>query len=289
MFTGSTATGRIIGELAGKNLIGACLELGGKNPMLVLEDADVDEAVHAALFGGFGNSGQICMHIERLYIHDSIYDEFRDKFVAATKALNIGAAYDFGPDLGSLVSVDHRDRVAAHVDEARAKGATVLTGGQPRPDLGPAFFEPTILEGVTPEMLAGSTETFGPVVGLYCFHSEDEAIALANDTDYGLNASVWSKDVDRARSVARRIESGNVNVNDILATAYASKGTPSGGLKQSGVGARHGDQGLLKYTDGQSIAVLKKQVMEPRPNQTYDAYAKQTQKSLKLMRKTGLR
>ncbi|MGI9084948.1 MAG: succinic semialdehyde dehydrogenase [Aeromicrobium sp.] len=289
MFTGSTATGRVIGELAGKNLIGCCLELGGKNPMLVLEDADVDEAVHAALFGGFGNSGQICMHIERLYVHDSIYVEFRDKFVAATEALNIGAAYDFGPDLGSLVSVDHRDRVAAHVEDARAKGATVLTGGQARPDLGPAFYEPTILEGVTQEMLAGSTETFGPVVGLYPFHSEDEAIALANDTSYGLNASVWSTDLDRAQSVARRIDSGNVNINDILATAFASKGTPSGGLKQSGVGARHGDQGLLKYTDAQSIAVLKKQVMEPQGNQTYDAYAKQTQMSLKWMRKTRLR
>ncbi len=289
MFTGSTATGRIIGEMAGKNLIGACLELGGKNPMLVLEDADVDEAVHAALFGGFGNSGQICMHMERLYVHDSIYDEFRDKFVAATEALKIGAAYDFSADLGSLVSVDHRDRVASHVDDARSKGATVLTGGQARPDLGPAFYEPTILEGVTQEMLAGSTETFGPVVGLYRVSSDDEAIALANDTDYGLNASVWSKDLDHARSVARRIESGNVNINDILATAYASKGTPSGGLKQSGVGARHGDQGLLKYTDGQSIAVLKKQVLEPRPKQSYEDYAKQTQKSLTIMRKLGLR
>ena len=289
MFTGSTATGRIIGELAGKHLIGACLELGGKNPMLVLEDANVDEAVHAALFGGFGNSGQICMHIERLYVHDSIYDEFRDKFVAATKAMQIGATYDFGPDIGSLVSVDHRDRVAAHVEDAKAKGATVLTGGQARPDLGPAFYEPTILAGVTKDMLAGSTETFGPVVGLYRFTTEDEAIALANDTEYGLNASVWSKDVKRGLAVARRIDSGNVNVNDILATAYASKGSPSGGLKQSGVGARHGDQGLLKYTDAQNIALLKKQVMEPKAGQTYESYAKQTQLSLKLMRKTRLR
>ena len=245
--------------------------------------------MHAALFGGFGNSGQICMHIERMYVHDSIYDEFRDKFVAATEALTVGATYDFGPDMGSLVSVDHRDRVAAHVEDATAKGATVLTGGRARPDLGPAFFEPTILEDVTPDMLAGSTETFGPVVGLYRFRSDDEAIALANDTDYGLNASVWSADKDHALSVARRIESGNVNINDILATAFASKGTPSGGLKQSGVGARHGDQGLLKYTDAQNIAVLKKQVMEPQGNQTYDAYAKQTQLSLKWMRKTRLR
>lgn len=289
MFTGSTATGRIIGELAGKHLIDCCLELGGKNPMLVLEDADVDEAVHAALFGGFGNSGQICMHIERLYVHDSIYDEFRDKFVAATEAMNVGATYDFGPDIGSLVSVDHRDRVASHVDDARAKGATVLTGGKARPDLGPAFYEPTILEGVTKDMLAGSTETFGPVVGLYRFRTEDEGIALANDTEYGLNASVWTTDVKRGLAVARRIDSGNVNVNDILATAYASKGSPSGGLKQSGVGARHGDQGLLKYTDAQNIALLKKQVMEPKPDQTYEAYAKQTQMSLKLMRKTRLR
>ncbi len=289
MFTGSTATGRIIGELAGKNLIDCCLELGGKNPMLVLADADVDEAVHAALFGGFGNSGQICMHMERLYVHDSIYAEFRDKFVAATEAMTIGASYDFGPDLGSLVSVDHRDRVAAHVEDARTKGATVLTGGRPRPDLGPAFYEPTILEGVTPEMLAGSTETFGPVVGLYPFHSEDEAIALANQTDYGLNACVWSTDLDRAHAVARRIDSGNVNINDILATAFASKGAPSGGLKQSGVGARHGDQGLLKYTDAQNIAVLKKQVLEPQGNQTYEAYAKQTQISLRMMRKLRIR
>ena len=289
MFTGSTATGRIIGELAGKNLIGCCLELGGKNPMVVLEDADVDEAVHAALFGSFGNSGQICMHIERLYIHDSIYDEFKDKFVAATKALNVSAAYDFLPDMGSLVSVDHKDRVVSHVEDAKKKGATVLTGGNARPDLGPAFFEPTILEGVTKDMLAGSTETFGPVVGLYRFATEDEGIALANDTDYGLNASVWSKDISHADEVARRIDSGNVNINDILATAYASKGTPSGGLKNSGVGARHGDQGLLKYTDAQNIGVLKKQVMGPQGKQTYDAYAKQTQTSLKIMRKTGIR
>ena len=289
MFTGSTATGRVIGELAGKNLIGACLELGGKNPMLVLEDANVDEAVHAALFGGFGNSGQICMHIERLYVHDKIYDEFRTKFVAATQAMNVSASYDFEPDMGSLVSVDHRDRIIEHVEDAKAKGATVLTGGEARPDLGPAFFEPTILEDVTQDMLAGSCETFGPVVGLHRFSSEDEAIALANDTEYGLNASVWSTDLDRAQAVARRIDSGNVNINDILATAFASKGTPSGGVKQSGVGARHGDQGLLKYTDAQNIGVLKKQVMEPQGKQTYEAYAKQTRLSLKLMRKTRLR
>jgi acyl-CoA reductase-like NAD-dependent aldehyde dehydrogenase len=142
MFTGSTATGRVIGERCGRNLIGCCLELGGKNPMIVLEDADLDEVVQGAIFGAFGNTGQICMHIERMYLPRSRYEEFKAKFVRATEALDVRAAYDFGPDLGSLVSVDHMERVKSHVDDAVAKGATVLTGGRPRPDLGPAFFEP---------------------------------------------------------------------------------------------------------------------------------------------------
>jgi len=289
MFTGSTATGRFVGERAGRNLIGCCLELGGKNPMIVMPDADVDEVVQGALFGVFGNTGQICMHIERIYLPDALYETFKAKFVAAAEGLELGATYDFGPELGSLVSVDHRDRVASHVEDAVVKGATVVTGGKPRPDIGPAFYEPTVLEGVTQDMLAGSCETFGPVVALHRYSTLDEAVALANDTDYGLNASVWGTDLKAAETVARRIESGNVNVNDSLAAAYASKGTPSGGVKQSGVGARHGDQGLLKYTDVQNLAVLKKQVMGARPGQDYDAYVKQMLTSLKLMRKTRIR
>ncbi|WP_310530387.1 succinic semialdehyde dehydrogenase [Nocardioides sp.] len=287
MFTGSTATGRLVGERAGRNLIGCCLELGGKNPMIVLPDADLDDVVKASLFAAFGNTGQICMHIERMYIHDSLYDEFRARFVEATEAMVVGASYDYTPELGSLVSVDHLERVRAHVDDAVAKGARVLTGGRPLPDVGPAFFAPTILEGVTDEMLAGSCETFGPVVALHRYTDVDEAIRLANDTDYGLNASVWGTDLSAAMGVARRIEAGNVNINDILATAYASKGTPSGGVKQSGVGARHGDQGLLKYTDCQNVGVLKKQVLGPQPGQSYEAYAKQTRTSLKIMRRLG--
>ncbi len=165
----------------------------------------------------------------------------------------------------------------------------MLTGGRPLPEIGPAFYAPTILEGVTADMLAGSCETFGPVVALHRYTDVEEAIGLANDTDYGLNASVWGTDLAAAEAVARRIQAGNVNVNDILAVAYASKGTPSGGVKQSGVGARHGDQGLLKYTDCQNLGVLKKQVMGPQPGQDYAAYAKQMRMSLKVMRRTGLR
>lgn len=289
MFTGSTATGRTIGESAGRNLIACCLELGGKNPMIVLDDANIDEAVAGTLFASFGNTGQICMHIERIYVHESRYEEFKTKLVNATEQLKIAASYDFDADLGGLVSPDHLARIEEHVNDAVAKGATVLTGGKARPDIGPTFFEPTILEGTTKDMIAGTVETFGPVVSLYRYSTEDEAVALANDSDYGLNSSVWSTNFARAEALAARIESGNVNINDGLATAFASKGTPSGGVKNSGVGARHGDQGLLKYTDVKNVAVLKKQVMGPRPGQSYDEYAKQTQMSLRWMRKLGLR
>jgi aldehyde dehydrogenase (NAD+)/succinate-semialdehyde dehydrogenase/glutarate-semialdehyde dehydrogenase len=281
MFTGSTETGRFIGQRAGQNLIGCCLELGGKNPMIVLPDADLEELVPGALEAVFRNTGQVCMHVERMYVHDSLYDEFKRRFVAAVGELRLGAAYDFGPQVGSLISVEHMERVASHVEDARAKGATVLHGGRPRPDLGPAFYEPTVLEGVTKEMLAGSCETFGPVVALHRYTDVEDAIRQANDTDYGLSASVWGKDLTRAAAVGARIESGNVSVNEGFAAAYAAKGTPSGGVKQSGVGARHGDQGLLKYTDSQNLAVLKKQVMTA-PVDT-DAFVKQRGTTLKLM------
>ena len=263
MFTGSTATGRFIGQRAGQNLIGCTLELGGKNPMIVLDDANLDEVITGALFGVYGNTGQICMHIERIYIHDSLYDEFKQRFLEATRNLRLGASYDFEPEVGSLISVDHKNRVAEHVEDARAKGATVLIGGRARPDLGPAFYEPTVLENVTKDMLAGTCETFGPVVALHRYGSVEEAIVLANDTDYGLNASVWGADLKRAVKIGARIESGNVNINDALAAAYASKGTPSGGVKQSGVGAPD--------------------------NKPYEKHAQITLKSLAIMRKTRIR
>ena len=265
MFTGSTATGRFVGERAGRNLIGCCLELGGKNPMIVLPDANIDETVQGALFGVFGNTGQICMHIERIYLPDSLYDDFRTKFVAAAEGLRIAATYDFEPELGSLVSVDHRDRVASHVEDAVAKGATVVTGGKARPDIGPAFFEPTVLEGVTQDMLAGSARRSAR--WSRCTGTPRSTRRSSSPTT-PTTASTRRSGARTSRpreEVARRIESGNVNVNDSLAAAYASKGTPSGGVKQSGVGARHGDQGLLKYTDVQNLAVLKKQVMGAQP------------------------
>ncbi|MBB5913423.1 acyl-CoA reductase-like NAD-dependent aldehyde dehydrogenase [Nocardia transvalensis] len=291
MFTGSTATGRTIGELAGRNLISCSLELGGKNPMIVLDDADLDEVIPSTVFSVYGNSGQACMHIERIYVHDRLYDEFVRRFVAAAEELGAtaGASYDYTPEFGSLVSVDHMERVAAHVEDARAKGATVLTGGKARPDLGPAFYEPTVLTGVTSEMTHATAETFGPVVTVYKFSDEQQAISQANATTYGLNASVWSRNLDRAKRIADRLEAGNININDGFVATYSAKATPSGGVKQSGVGTRHGDNGLLKYTDTINVGVQKKQVLAARANMPYAKQLQSTLLTLRLMRRLRIR
>ncbi|WP_421844882.1 succinic semialdehyde dehydrogenase [Mycobacterium sp.] len=289
MFTGSTATGRLIGARAGQNLIGCTLELGGKNPLIVLEDADMQETINGALFATFLNAGQACMHIERIYVPESRREEFTTKFVQAVQDIDVGATYDFGPLMGSLGSVAHKDRVEAHVNDAIAKGATLLTGGKARPDLGPAFFEPTVLTGVTPDMTHATVETFGPVATIYGYTDLEDAIARANDTDYGLNASVWGKDLGVAEAVGRRIEAGNININDGLAASYASKKSTSGGFKTSGVGSRHGAAGLLKYTDVQNVAVLKKQVLSNPEDTDWSKKVPQTIQGLRFMRKLGIR
>ncbi len=289
MFTGSTATGRVIGAQAGQNLTGCTLELGGKNPLIILDDADLDEVVPGAIMAAYLNTGQACMHIERIYVSEKRKDEFITRFVQAAQAIQVGASYDFSPDMGSLVSVPQRERVQSHVEDAVAKGATVLTGGKARPDLGPAFFEPTVLTDITPDMILAKTETFGPVTSIYTYRTVDEAVAMANDTDYGLNASVWGKDLKAAEAVGRRIEAGNININDGLAASYASKKSTSGGFKTSGVGSRHGDAGMLKYTDVQNVAVLKKQVLSNPPDTDWDKNVDKTVKGLRFMRKLGIR
>ena len=289
MFTGSTATGRFVGERAGANLIDCTLELGGKNPLIVMPDASLDELVPGALFGAFLNAGQACMHIERIYVPESLAEEFTSRFVVGAEKIALGATYDFEPQMGSLISEDHLSKVSDHVEDARAKGAEVLAGGRARPDLGPTFYEPTVLRGVTSAMKHATEETFGPVTTIYTYRSLDDAVAMANDTSYGLNASVWGTDLAAAEEVGRRIQAGNININDSLAASYASKATPSGGLKNSGVGARHGDGGLLKYTDPVHVAVMKKQVLTPPADIEYDKHVKQTLIGLKAMRRLRIR
>ncbi|MFI6394708.1 succinic semialdehyde dehydrogenase [Nonomuraea sp. NPDC050540] len=253
-FTGSTRGGRKIAEEAAKRLIGCSLELGGKNPMIVLDDADLDVAAHGAVRACFTNAGQLCLSIERLYVHESRFDDFAPRFAKQTKNLKLGAGFDWSVQMGSLTSRRQLDTVSAHVDDAIVKGATLLAGGRARPDLGPFFYEPTILTGVTEKMELCANETFGPVVALYPFTSDEHAVALANDTVYGLNASVWTRDLARGRSVATRLKAGTVNINEGYASAYASYDAPMGGMKSSGLGRRHGAEGLLRYTEAQTVA-----------------------------------
>ncbi|AKH84358.1 succinate-semialdehyde dehydrogenase [Streptomyces sp. CNQ-509] len=253
-FTGSTRTGREVAQGAAARLVGASLELGGKNPMLVLADADVEKAAEGAVRAAFASAGQLCISVERLYVHESVADAFLARFVARTRALRLGNTLGYGADMGSLVSAQQLETVTRHVDEAVGKGAEVLAGGRARPDVGPYFYEPTILDGVEPGMTVCDEETFGPVVSVYRFRDEDDAVARANATPYGLNASVWTKDGRRGRRIAARIRSGTVNVNEAYGAAYGSVQAPMGGMKDSGIGRRHGSEGILKYTESQTVA-----------------------------------
>jgi succinate-semialdehyde dehydrogenase/glutarate-semialdehyde dehydrogenase len=286
-FTGSTATGRIIARGCADRLIGCSLELGGKNPLLVLRDADLEKAAEGAVRASYSNSGQLCVSTERIFVADQVYDRFVERFVARTQALALGATLDWGNDMGPLISQQQLDRVTAHVDDAVAKGARVLTGGRARPDLGPYFFEPTVLEGVTPEMSCFGTETFGPVVSLYRFQDEADAVARANEGQYGLNASIYSRDGGRARMLARHIRCGTVNVNEAFAATFGSLDAPMGGMRESGMGRRQGGEGILRYTETQSVATQRLIRFTPQLGMSDKTYAKVMSANLRLMRKLG--
>ncbi len=288
-FTGSTRTGREVARGAAARLVGVSLELGGKNAMLVLHDADVEKAAAGAVRACFSSAGQLCISIERLYVHASIADEFVARFAARTKAMRLGSSLAYGADMGSLVGERQLETVQRHVDEAVAKGATLVAGGTARPDIGPLFYEPTILDGVEAPMAVCSEETFGPVVSVYRFTDEDEVIAQANATAYGLNSSVWTKDARRGHAVAARLRTGTVNINEGYAPAYGSAQAPMGGMKDSGLGRRHGSEGILKYTEAQTVAHQRVLPMAPSLGMDDEKYAAFMTRSLKVMKALRLR
>ena len=288
-FTGSTRTGRDVAQRAAARLVGASMELGGKNAMLVLADADLDKAAEGAVRACFSSAGQLCVSVERLFVAHEVADAFLDRFTARTRALRLGNTLGWGADMGSLVSQRQLDTVSAHVDEAVKNGARVLAGGRARPDVGPLFYEPTVLEGVDAASAVCAQETFGPVVSVYRFDTEDEAVAQANSTPYGLNSSVWSRSAGHGRAVAVRLHSGTVNVNEGYAAAYASVAAPMGGMGESGVGRRPGSEGILKYTEPQTVAVQRLVPLAPSFGMDDEGYARLMTRALGAMKALRLK
>lgn len=256
-FTGSARTGRAIAHAAAERLIPCGLELGGKDAMIVLDDADVARAANAAVWGGMANSGQMCTSVERVYVQAGVCDEFVGLVVEKLKALRVGEDdQQFRYDVGPLATEAQLVIVQQHVDDAVARGATVLTGGARVERTG--FFEPTILVDVDHTMLCMQRETFGPTLPIMKVRDDDEAVRLANDSDYGLSATVFCGNRTRAERVARRLDVGAVNINDVFGNLFTLS-LPQGGWKQSGLGRRNGADAVLKYVRPQAIVSARVQ------------------------------
>jgi len=262
VFTGSAATGRRIAQTAAERLLPVVLELGGKDPMLVLDDADLDVASSAAVWGAFCNAGQACLSVERCYVHEKLYGAFVDACAAKTRKLRVGSGMDQSTEVGPMIHERQLRIVESHVEDARGLGARVLTGGIRLRDLGPNYYAPTVLADVNHSMRVMREETFGPVLPIMSFRDDDEAVRLANDCDYGLAASIWTRDRARGEALAGRIEAGTVMVNDVM-SCFSISEAPHGGVKASGLGRTHGRWGLnemvrVKYIDSDLVPRMKK-------------------------------
>jgi succinate-semialdehyde dehydrogenase/glutarate-semialdehyde dehydrogenase len=286
MFTGSTEVGRQVANRAANRLVGSSMELGGKNAAVILADADLDRTVPGISRAVYSNGGQLCIAMERLYVDEEIRSEFTERFVDHVRHLPATADFDFSSALSSMITLEHLDKVHSHVEDAVSKGATLLTGGKPRPDVGPLFYEPTVLTDVAEDMLLCRQETFGPVVSIYGFATLHEAIDMANDSDLGLNHSVWTEDTRKGIEVASQLKAGSVGVNDGYAAVWSSYDAPMGGMKLSGMGRRHGSQGLLKFTESQTVAVQKMgPAFAPPGGITYETYQRMLGPALRVLKR----
>jgi acyl-CoA reductase-like NAD-dependent aldehyde dehydrogenase len=262
VFTGSVPTGKRIAQAAAARLLPVVLELGGKDPMLVLDDADIDVASSGAVWGAFVNAGQACLSVERCYVHRKVYEPFLEACVRKTKQLRVGGGMDESTDVGPMIHERQLHNVQVQVEDALAQGARLLTGGARLTELGPNFYQPTVLADVQQSMRVMREETFGPVLPIMAFDSDEEALRLANDSEYGLAASVWTRDRARGEGLARRLQVGTVMVNDAIACFGISE-APHGGVKASGIGRTHGRFGLeemvrVKYVDSDRLPGMKR-------------------------------
>ena len=262
VFTGSVGTGKRIAAAAAERLLPVVLELGGKDPMLVLDDADLEVASSAAVWGAFVNAGQACLSVERCYVHRTQYAEFTALCMEKTKKLRVGNGMDPNTDVGPMIHERQVRIVESHVEDAVRRRARILVGGSRLRELGPNFYAPTVLDDVTHDMRIMREETFGPVLPIMAFATDNEAVRLANDSDYGLAASIFTRDSGRGERLARRIHAGTVMVNDVI-SCFAIREAPHGGIKASGIGLTHGRFGLeemvrLKYLDTDQMPGMKK-------------------------------
>jgi acyl-CoA reductase-like NAD-dependent aldehyde dehydrogenase len=262
VFTGSVPTGKRIAQSAAARLLPVVLELGGKDPMLVLQDADIEIAARGAVWGAFVNAGQACLSVERCYVHRSLYEPFLEACVRLTRQLRVGNGMNPEIEVGPLIHERQLRNVESHVEDARAQGARVLVGGKRLPEVGENFYAPTVLADVTHAMRIMHEETFGPALPVQPFDSDDQAIGLANDSEYGLSASVWTRHRARGENLARRIHAGTVMVNDVV-SCFGISEAPHGGVKAGSIGRSHGRFGLeemvrLKYLDSDRLPGMEK-------------------------------
>lgn len=288
-FTGSTAVGRIVASRCGERLIGCSLELGGKNAMVIRSDADPRRAAAIAERACFSNAGQLCISMERIYVHQDVYDAFVSAFVERVSSMRLATAPGWGADMGVLTSARQLAKVQSHVQDALDHGATLLAGGRARPDVGPFAFEPTVLTDVTDDMRLCDEETFGPVVAITRVRDDDEAVRLANATSYGLNASVVARSTTQARALARRLRAGSVNVNEGFGASWGSVRAPMGGMGDSGLGRRHGDEGLLKFTESQTIATQRAAGFGTPDGWSDERFASALTSAIGLMKRIGFK